>query len=421
MDLTMPRLSDTMEEGTVARWIKKEGDAIQKGDVIAEIQTDKANMEMEAFDAGVLERIIVPEGRTVPVGDPIAVLNTGHTASARNSASPAPAAEAETPPIESAAPPEAPAPAQADTAQPAPEQSAAGGRVKASPLARRLAQERGLDLSSIRGTGPHGRITRADIEKAPAQTQPQPAAAPPAPQTAPRPAAAPAAPAGGPVAPFSRVQGIIVDRMVQSKTTVPHFYVTTEIDMDGAVALRKQLNSLGDQQVSFNDMVVKACAQALRLYPKANVMYTEQGFRQNERVNIGVAVALEDALVVPVVKDVDKKGLFQIAAETRELAQKARENKLSADDLSGGTFTVSNLGMFGVDEFIAIINAPESAILAVGAITQKPVVKDGQIVIGHRMRVTLSADHRVLYGANAAEFLRELRQLLESPLKLGFA
>lgn len=418
MDLTMPRLSDTMEEGTVARWIKKEGDSIQKGDVIAEIQTDKANMEMEAFDAGVLERIIVPEGQTVPVGDPIAVLNTGQPSRARSASAGAPAAE---PDPEAAAEPRAPA------FEPEPHPvSGVGGRVKASPLARRLAQERGLDLASIRGTGPNGRVTRTDIEKAAGQPGAQPAHSAPAPQPAPagtpRPAVQPAAaPAGGQVAPFTRVQRIIVDRMVQSKTTVPHFYVTDEIDMDGAVALRKQLNSLGGQQVSFNDMVVKACAQALRLYPKANVMYTEQGFRANDRVNIGVAVALEDALVVPVVKDADRKGLFQIAAETRELAQKARENKLSADDLSGGTFTVSNLGMYGVDEFIAIINAPESAILAVGGIAQKPVVKDGQVVIGHRMRVTLSADHRVLYGANAAEFLRELRQLLESPLKLGFA
>ncbi|MDQ3855359.1 MAG: 2-oxo acid dehydrogenase subunit E2 [Chloroflexota bacterium] len=423
----MPRLSDTMEEGTVGRWLKHEGDRIEKGEIIAEIQTDKANMELEAFQGGVLERILVQEGETVPIGEPIAVIGTGAPATEggrppmpraqQPAAAAAPAVEA--PPREQGP---APAPAAAPTDTDGSEGAASSGppvRIKASPLARRVAQELGVDLSLVRGTGPNGRINRVDVEKAAATTDTAPAPAAEAPE--PRVEAQPAlAGTDGQVQPLDRMQRIVAERMVQSKTQVPHIYLTVEIDMARAIQLRNDVNALGGQQASFNDIVVKACALALRSHPVVNSRYTEEGFRQNTEVNVGIAIALEYGLIVPVVRSADTKMLRQIAAESRDLIQKARDNKLGPVELSGGTFTVSNLGMYGVEEFDAVINQPEGAILAVGAITEKTVVENGQIVIGHRMKVTLSADHRVIYGAHAAEFLRDLRQLLGTPLNLGY-
>lgn len=425
MDLAMPRLSDTMEEGTLGRWLKHEGEPIEKGEIIAEIQTDKANMELEAYQGGVLKQILVQEGETVPIGETIAIIGTGdesdagrQTPARREKAGPA--AMPEEPQEE----PAAAEPETARTAAPSPngvrEAPATGpqGRIKASPLARRIAQELGVDLASVKGTGPNGRINRADVEKA-AEAQPA-AATVQAPAEQPAPAPQPAAAPKGETQPLTRMQSIVAQRMVQSKTQAPHIYVTVEIDMAKAMQLREDINALGDQKISFNDIVVKGCALALRSQPVVNSSFVDGGIRRNPQISVGVAVALEGGLIVPVVRNADQKLLRQIAAETRALAQKARENKLTAEDLSDGTFTVSNLGMYGVEEFGAIINQPESAILAVGAIVEKPVVEHGQIAVGHRMRVTLSCDHRVVYGAHAAEFLGELKRLLESPLNLGY-
>lgn len=429
MDLAMPRLSDTMEEGTLGRWLKHEGETIEKGEVIAEIQTDKANMELEAFEGGVLERILVQEGETVPIGQAIAVIGSG--ANGGTTSAPARAVDAEKPAAArepEAGPAAAPQPGReggpsARMAQ-APQRQATGpeGRIKASPMARRLAQEQDLELTSIHGTGPNGRVTRDDVLKAAAAAPAAEPAQAPQPETR-QPAAAPElqpATTDGDVTPFTRIQGIIARRMVESKTQAPHIYLTVEIDMAKAIQLRRDVNALGGQNVSFNDIVIKACAAALRAYPRANRSYAEGSVRRNAQVNVGFAVGLEDNLLVPVIRDADKKSLRQIAAEARDLIGRAREGKLSASELSGGTFTVSNLGMYGVEEFGAIINQPESAILAVGAIARKPVVEDDRIVAGDRMRVTLSADHRVLYGTDAAEFLRELKRLLEEPLNIGF-
>jgi pyruvate dehydrogenase E2 component (dihydrolipoamide acetyltransferase) len=427
MDLTMPRLSDTMEEGTVGRWLKAEGETIQKGEVIAEIQTDKANMELEAFQGGVLQRILVQEGGTVAIGEPIAVIGSADGGTDGQS----PRDEARAPDAAAtASPAEAPEPEPGRPSSPSADGEGASaparpeGRLKASPAARRIAQELGLDLGSVRGSGPHGRIVREDVQRA---ASAQPAAPPPTIAQPEPPAPAPAAvaqPAAasveGELQSLTRVQAIIAQRMLESKTQVPHFYVSMDIEMSEAMALRQTINALGDVQVSFNDIVVKGCALALAAKPLANGAFTPEGFRLRQEINVGVAVATPDSLIVPVVHDADKKPLRTIAAETRELARKARENKLSPSDLSGGTFTVSNLGMFGVADFVAIINQPESAILAVAAIQQQPVIRGGKIMVGNVMRVTLSADHRILYGSHAAEFLQELKRLLESPLNLGF-
>jgi pyruvate dehydrogenase E2 component (dihydrolipoamide acetyltransferase) len=417
MDLAMPRLSDTMEEGTLGRWLKHEGESIEKGEVIAEIQTDKANMELEAFQGGVLERILVQEGETVAIGEAIAVIGDGSGQRAETDAQ----APAEQPKQQENARADGKQARQAEAApQRASAQTGPTGRIKASPLARRIAQEHDIDLAAVKGTGPNGRITRDDVEQAARSATP---AAPPTEQVpaqaqAVEPQAAPVA--AGEVQPFTRVQSIVARRMVESKTQAPHIYITLEVDMAKASKLREDVNALGGQKVSVNDLVIKACAAALRAYPKANASFAESGIRHNTAVNVGFAVSQEDGLVVPVVRDADQKSLRQIATETRKLIGKSRENRLSGQDITGGTFTVSNLGMYGVDEFQAIINQPECAILAVGAVVQKPVVQDDQIVIGHRMRVTLSADHRVLYGVDAAEFLREVQRLLEEPLNLGF-
>lgn len=416
MDLAMPRLSDTMEEGTLGRWLKHEGETIAKGEVIAEIQTDKANMELEAFQGGVLEKILVQEGETVPIGQPIAVIGSGKDGAHRASQPSQDSQQAPMPTVE----PEVAQDVKAPEVQEAPPQQARPaapsgpeGRIKASPLARRLAQEHSLELSGIRGTGPNGRITRQDVEQAassqPTQTE----------QAAPEPPPTVAVQASE-VQPFTRIQQIIAQRMVESKTQVPHIYLSLEIDMAKAIQLREDINALGGQKVSFNDIVIKGCAAALRAYPQANVSYTEGGTQYNSEVNVGFAIGQEASLVVPVIRNADQKSLRQIASEARALIEKARESKLSATDLSGGTFTITNLGMYGIDEFLAVINQPESAILAVGAIVQKPVVENKQIVIGHRMRVTLSADHRVLYGVHAAQYLSKLKELLEQPLNLGF-
>lgn len=415
-EITMPRLSDTMSEGTVAKWRKRVGEPVEKGEIVVEIETDKATMELEAFQSGVLGRIVVPEGQTVPIGETIALLAApGETlpeAAATPPASAAPAASVN------------PAGASAAAATKATTVTApatpADGRIKASPLARRVAGEQGVDLGRVTGTGPGGRIVREDVEGFVAQRS---LAAETAPAAAGAVSAATLFPGledGEETIALSSMQRTIVQRMLESKGAAPHFYVTSEIDMTEAVALRRQINgALPDGQgISFNDMVVKGVGLALRAVPEVNSAYRDGRFVRFKGVHVGVAVAIPDGLVVPVIRHADRKSLVQIGADTKDLIEKARTRKLAIPDMEGSTFSITNLGMFDVDQFTGIINQPNAGILAVGAITRKPVVKDDQIVIADRMRVTVSADHRVLYGADAARFLRELKRILEHPMLL---
>jgi len=432
-EVFMPRLSDTMQEGTVSTWTKNVGDRVEKGDVLAEIETDKATMELEAYDAGVLERIVVDAGKTVPIGEVIAVIGDGIGLGAGGGAAPAKAKKsaAAAPAAASAQPAQAPAPdsVQAATAPPQPASTpAAGGAaataVKASPLARSIARDAGLDLSTVRGSGPGGRIVRADVEAAAAASRTTGSAA-----TAARPAASalPADVSAGPDVEevrLNNVRRITARRLVESMQQAPHFYVTRVVDADALVSARASINAglaalAGDAtptKISVNDLVVKAVATALRAHPEVNVAYTGDKLLRHRRVHIGVAVALPDGLIVPVIRDADTLTVTQISTQTRDLAARARAGKLTPDEFTGSTFSISNLGMFGVDQFTAVINPPEAAILAVGATKQEPVVRDGAIVVGHTMRVTLSVDHRALDGATAAKFLADLTALLENPL-----
>ena len=426
-DVVMPRLSDSMEEGTILKWLKSPGDAVELGEELVEIETDKANMVYEADAGGTLIEIVADEGETLPIGQVIARVGepgeepSGDGASAKPKKPKKPSAEAE----ETAA---APAP-PATEAPPAAAPADADGRVKASPLARRIARERGLDLAGLAGSGPGGRIVKADVEKAIA-AGPTPAVA----QAAAPPAAAPAGPTPGAAErpetakgstsfeELTKLQSTVARRMAESKATAPHFYLSVEAEMSRAVEARAHLKAgakEGDVVPSFNDMVVKACAIALRENPRANGAYRDGRLELYSRVNVGVAVAAQDALVVPTVFDADLKGLAQIATETRALAQRVRDGTITPPELSGGTFTVSNLGMFGISSFAAVINPPQAGILAVGAIAERPVVKDGEITIGNLMAMTLACDHRILYGAEGAVFLDRIRNLLEEPLGLA--
>jgi len=446
----MPRLSDSMEEGTILKWLKADGDAVARGEPLAEIETDKATLTYESDAAGVL-KIVAGAGETLPIGSVIATLDGGANGSG---ASAAPAAADEPrpePPAQpaAAAPAATPVPAAqpavpSNPSAPAPQTE---GRVKASPLARRLAREQGIDLHDVTGTGPGGRIVKDDVQRAASSPRPDPpAAAPPGSAPAPAPSAPTPAPAPPtPVAPpppataaetatakgevttqeLTRTQGLIARRMAESRATIPTFELRTEIDMEACVALRAELKEIGEDVPpgvpSFNDMVVKACGIALREFPRANGSYRDARFELYSRVNVGVAVAAQDALVVPTVFDADRKSLRDIARETRALAERVRANAITPPEVSGGTFTVSNLGMYGVTDFTAVINPPQAAILAVGALAQRAVVRDGELVARHTMNVTLACDHRILYGADAAQFLARIRALLERPLALAFA
>jgi pyruvate dehydrogenase E2 component (dihydrolipoyllysine-residue acetyltransferase) len=450
-DVVMPRLSDSMEEGTILRWLKSAGDEVALGEELVEIETDKANMVYEAPAAGSLIEIVAAEGDTLPIGEVIARLGepgeapsgdgapaeakAGQGDGARESPSPVPGSAASRSPRVPAAeaPPEAsPSPTQpvgaAEAPGTAPGAPTAGGdgRVKASPLARRIARENGLELASVPGSGPGGRIVKADVERA--------IAAGPAPAAAPTPPAAPAEPtpgareqpetAKGQVSSqeLTKLQQTVARRMAESKATAPHFYLQVEVDMSRCVEARaklKQEAAEGDVVPSFNDMVVKAAAIALREHPRANGAYRDGRLELYERINVGVAVAARDALVVPTVFDADRKGLRQIAEETRALAQRVREGTVTPPELSGGTFTVSNLGMFGIDSFSAVINPPQAGILAVGGITEKPVVRGGEVTTAHLMTLNLACDHRILYGADGARFLDRIRGLLIEPLGLA--
>jgi pyruvate dehydrogenase E2 component (dihydrolipoamide acetyltransferase) len=449
-EIVMPRLSDSMEEGVVLKWLKQVGEEVAVGDELVEIETDKANMAYESDVAGTLTEILAEEGDNLPIGAPIAVVGEP---SASNGSGPQDD-KGSAAPTAGPVPDERTSSSQAagevrPSAPPADESDAGSGeRVKASPLARRVAREQGVDLAGVTGSGPGGRIVKADVERAeapaaqdggaqaaPATSAVTPTASTPA-AAAPPAAPTPTAPAG--FAPdagatetakgttsyqdLTRLQQVVSRRMAESKATAPHFYLQAEIDMSAAVAARARLKGLtpeGEVVPSFNDMVVKACALALRRHPLANGAYKDGRFELYSRVNVGVAVAAQDALVVPTVFDADRKGLREIAADSRSLAAKVRDGSITPPELSGGTFTVSNLGMYGVSNFSAVINAPQAAILAVGAITEKPVVRGGEITTAHLLGVTLACDHRILYGAPAAEFLATIRGLLEEPLSLA--
>lgn len=412
-EIVMPRLSDTMEQGTIARWLKKPGDEVKKGEPLAEIETDKATMNLESFTSGRLQKILLPEGQTVPIGTPIAIVGGLNEALAEAPRAPTGAVVAET-----AAPPAPAVSAAAPQPTPAPGATEAKGALRASPIARRLAEEMGVDLNAVTGTGPGGRITREDVE---AVAQAQRAITPPTPVPAPLPPRAPTpAPAAAPAGPTSAMQRTIARRMVQSKTTVPHFYVTAAIDLSEASRLRGQLNATWqDAHVGFTEMIVKAVALALRAVPQVNASWVDDHIEQHADVNVGVVVSTEGGgLLIPVLRHVDQTDLRTLTKQFREIVQRARENKPRPGDLEGGTFSVSNLGHHPVEEFLAIINPPESGMLAIGQIAKEPVVKDDQIAIVPRVRVSLSADHRVYYGVTGAEFLGKLKDFLEHPLSL---
>ena len=416
--VVLAKLSPTMEEGTIVKWSRQEGDAVKVGDVLAEIETDKANMEMEALGAGVLRKILVPAGGKAPVGALIGVIaDAGEDVSAviagaaSSAASPAPAPAAKpAPAAPTAAAPAPKAPAASSPPGPAPVVPFPAGRVKASPLARAIARRQNVSLGSVRGTGPGGRIIKRDIEgylAVPAAAGSPPDASRSVPTITP-----------GQELPLSSMRRTIARRLSESKFTAPHFYVTVEIDMEAAVSLREQLQQAEEIKVSFNDLVVKACARALTRFPSVNASWAGEKIVTHADVHVGVAVSIPDGLITPVVRNADRTPLLEISRQIKDLASRARERKLRPEEFAGSTFTVSNLGMFDVTEFTAIINPPESCILAVASVRRVPVAVGDAVTVGYRMNVTLSSDHRVVDGALAAQFLAEVRRLLENPAGL---
>jgi pyruvate dehydrogenase E2 component (dihydrolipoamide acetyltransferase) len=412
--INMPRLSDTMTEGVVAKWHVKVGDAITEGKLLAEIETDKATMDFEAFPGqeGTLLHIGVGEGEASPVDTILAVIGAkGEDISALLAgapAEPAPAAAAVAVEVrEAPAPVAVPAPTPAPAATPAP---TADHRVKASPLAKSLAAEKGVDLRAVTGSGEGGRIVKRDIETAATASAATPSAAPTAAVSYPS--------SGYQDTPISQMRKTIAKRLSESKFTAPHFYLTMSVDMDAAIEARQALNASGDHKISFNDLVVKAVAKGLKKHPAVNSAWLGDVIRTNYDVHVGVAVAVEDGLLVPVVRHADAKSLTQISAEVKDFAQRAKTKKLQPMDWEGNTFTISNLGMFGIDQFTAIVNPPDSCILAVGGIQSVPVVKNGQVVPGNIMKLTLSCDHRVVDGATGSAFLNSVKAFLESPVTM---
>ena len=421
--VTMPRLSDTMTDGTVATWLKKVGDTVNEGDILAEIETDKATMEFESFNAGTLLYVGIQEGESAPVDSVLAIIGPAGTdvsgIASGYKAGGAPAV-AESKSEEKTA--EAP---KAETAPAAEAVTNDGGRVFASPLARKIAEEKGVNLNQVKGSGENGRIVKKDIENFTlgAAAQPvQAAATTAAPAAQAQVAAAPVYTPIGEVATEevknNQMRKTIARRLAESKFTAPEYSLTIELDMDNAIASRNVINAVPDTKVSFNDMVIKASAMALRKHPQVNTHWKDDVTVYNKHISIGVAVAVEDGLVVPVLKFTDNMSLSQIGGAVKDLAGKARSKKLQPAEMEGSTFTVSNLGMFGIQEFTSIINQPNSAILSVGAIIQKPVVKNGQIVVGNTMTVTLTCDHRTIDGATGAQFLQTLKQYIENPVTM---
>ena len=413
----MPKLSPTMEEGQISRWLKKEGDKVSMGEPLAEIDTDKATMEMQALGNGVLRKILINEGQSAPMGQLIAVIgepdeDIASLLEQKETDSPPPAPDVAKPQPqlqeqkETDVPPPLPDLAPANGRQP---QAAGSGRMIVSPLAARMAAEAGIDLRSLQGSGPGGRIIKRDIEAVISK-----------PKAAPAPVYVQQAGASAyRDEPASQIRQTIAKRLVTSLGPVPHFFLTTEIEMDRAAEMRKGINALDPElKISINDIIIKVAAAALIQHPQVNASYQEKIVRYYEHADVGVAVAIEDGLITPVVRAADQKSLSQIAAEVRELAERARSKRLKPEEYTGATFSVSNLGMFGIDEFTAVINPPEGAILAIGAMSAKPVVRDNEIVIRQMMRVTMSCDHRVIDGATGAKFLQTFKKILENPLYL---
>ncbi|MEX0662228.1 MAG: pyruvate dehydrogenase complex dihydrolipoamide acetyltransferase [Balneolaceae bacterium] len=418
--IEMPKLSDTMEEGVIAKWNVKEGDKVSSGDVIAEVDTDKATMEVEVFDSGTILKIMVEEGSAVPLGGIMAIIGEeGEDISGLLDGGSEPEKEAE--PKESDDKKEDKKSGKKEEFDPIlddvngkekkkaskekPETEKGDGRIKASPLARKMAEDKGIDLASVDGSGPDGRVIKKDIEDY-------------KPSEASSGTAVSYEQTESEDVKISQMRKAIARRLSESKFTNPHFYETIDIDMEEAMEARTKLNEISDVKISFNDIVVKASAAALRRHPDINTSWMDDVIRRHGDVNVAVAVAIDEGLMTPVLQHADKKNLRQIASETRELAGLAKDRKLQPEQMEGSTFTISNLGMFGIEEFTAIINPPNACILAVGAIRDVPVVKNGEVVPGKRMKVTLSSDHRVVDGAKAAQFLNTLRQMLENPLSM---
>ena len=437
--IDMPKLSDTMEEGVIAKWNVKEGDKVESGDIIAEVETDKATMDVEVFDPGVILKIIAKEGDSVPLGGKMAIIGEEgedisdllDDASGESKAESKDSkeekneeADSESKKEETEAKPSGsengskeeydPLFSEIEEGKQTDKKSSSDddGRIKASPLARKMASEKGIELSKVEGSGPNGRIVKKDIE----EYQPEKA---PAREEEPAASAAQAAPsAQDEEVKVSQMRKTIAKRLAESKFTSPHFYETIDIDMKKAIELRSSLNEMSDIKISFNDIVVKACAVALRQHPDINASWKGDTIQKHGDVHVAVAVAVDEGLLTPVVRHTDQKGIKQISAETKDLAGKARNKELQPQDWEGSTFSVSNLGMFGIEEFTAIINPPNACILAVGAIRDVPVVEDGEVVPGKRMKVTLSSDHRIVDGAKAAAFLSTLRGLIENPMNM---
>ena len=425
----MPKLSPTMEEGQISRWLKKEGDKVSMGEPLAEIDTDKATMEMQALANGVLRKIIINEGQSAPLGQLIAIIGEpNEDIASLMSEAPAPAKQEQpkqeqeqqkpaaqpAPQAKAAAASAAPASRPVDNGQPR-GVSSDSGRMIVSPLAARMAAEAGIDLRSLQGSGPGGRIIKRDIEAAISQPKAEP--------SFPRAVGVGQIPQIGASAyrdePATEIRKTIARRLVTSLGPVPHFFLTSEIEMDRAAEMRRGINALDpDLKISINDVIIKVVAAALVQHPEVNASFQEKFVRYYERADIGVAVAIEDGLITPVIRAADQKSLSQIASEVRELAERARSRRLKPEEYTGATFSISNLGMFGIDEFTAVINPPEGAILAVGAMSAKPVVRDNEIVIRQMMRVTMSCDHRVIDGATGAKFLQTFKKILENPLYL---
>lgn len=436
----MPTLSPTMTEGKITKWLKKEGDKVSSAEAIAEVETDKSNLEVESYEDGYLLKILVKEGQSVPVGAPIAYV--GEKGEKVSAESPSPPQASAPPPtdIKRPPPPAAPEAAQASapteikrapapaSAKPTPpsggqvvplrrEEAAEGEvRLRASPLAKRMAQDQGLDLLALQGSGPQGRIIKRDIEAAITQGGQGGAARKSVPFRALQPQLGRRPPEA---VPLSSMRRVIAQRLSEVKPGVPHFYLSVDIEMDEAMKIRQEAQSL-ETKVSVNDIVVKAAAIALRRVPKVNVSLQGDRFLQYSSADVGIAVAIDDGLITPVIRDADMKGLASISAEARDLAERARKRSLKPEEYSGGSITVSNLGMFGIDWFVAVINPPQAAIVAVGAVTERPVVRDGQVSVRQMMSATLSGDHRIIDGALGAQYLRELKALLEHPMRLLF-
>ena len=416
----MPRLSDTMEEGTVASWLKNIGDKVEEGDILAEIETDKATMEFESFYEGILLYIGVQEGESAkvdslltiigPEGTNVSALVTAHKEGSISTAT-----------IESKKETSTPEPKQIEEQTAViPQSNNTGGRIFASPLAKKIAKDKGINLADVKGSGENGRIVKKDVENyTPATSAAVEATSTPTSKVAtPLATYIPAGEESYEEVNNSQMRKVISKRLGESKFTAPHYYLSIELDMDNAIASRKTINALPETKVSFNDMIVKACAMALKKHPQVNTSWNLDTTRYNHHIHIGVAVAVDDGLLVPVLKFTDQMSLTQIGGNVRDLAGKARNKKIAPNEMEGSTFTISNLGMFGIQEFTSIINQPNSAILSVGAIEEKPVVKEGQIVVGNTMKVTLACDHRTVDGATGAQFLQTVRAYIENPVTM---